>query len=252
MRNKLIIGNWKMHGSVAENAALIEQLTQGVPLLDANTEIGVCPCAIHIPQISELLAGHDRIHIGAQNVNEHTSGAFTGEISAGMLREFPVKYVLLGHSERRTLFGETDEMIAAKFVAVANEQMTPVLCIGESLQQREQNKTESVLLSQLESVLKVTGKESFSKAVIAYEPIWAIGTGKTATPEQAQAVHQVLRHWLATHLGEVSQRMQILYGGSVKPDNAKTLFSQNDIDGGLIGGASLNAEAFLGICEAAQ
>ncbi len=252
MRNKLIIGNWKMHGSVAENAALTMQLIQGVASLDENIEIAVCPCSVHISQIAELLAVNERIALGAQDVNENDKGAFTGEVSAAMVREFSVKYVLLGHSERRTLYAESDERIAAKFLAVVAQQLTPVLCIGETLVQKEQGETKAILLSQLDKVLKVTGAEHFSKAIIAYEPVWAIGTGKTASPEQAQAVHKILRDWLTEHLGDISQRIQLLYGGSVNPDNAGTLFTQDDIDGGLIGGASLNAAAFLEICAAAQ
>ncbi len=252
MRKKLIIGNWKMHGSVAENTVLISQLKAGLSSLKADIQVGVCPSAIHIPQVTELLSGDETIALGAQDVNEHRLGAYTGEISTQMLSEYPVRYVLLGHSERRTLYGETNARIAAKFVTVVAAQMKPVLCIGESLQQREQHETESILLSQLNSVLKVAGKECFSHAVIAYEPVWAIGTGKTATPDQAQAVHQLIRHWLATHLGDVSTKIQMLYGGSVKPANARSLFSQNDIDGGLIGGASLKAADFLAICAAAQ
>jgi len=241
-----------MHGGVEENLALIQQLLDDKYFQDKNFQMGICPVTLHIPQVADLIQKRSHILLGAQNANEHQSGAFTGEVSAKMLAEYGVNIVLLGHSERRTLFAETDALIAAKFKAVIEQQLTPVLCIGESLAQREQEQTESVILAQLETVLDKVGRNDFANCIIAYEPIWAIGTGETATPDQAQCVHHCIRQWLHEKLGNKAATMSIIYGGSVKPDNAETLFSQEDIDGGLIGGASLDAKSFIAICAAAQ
>lgn len=241
-----------MHGNLADNPGLLEPIIQQAKSLHENVNIGVCPVALHIPQVRDLITAESGLLLGAQDCNEHDSGAFTGEVSASMLQESGVKLVLVGHSERRSIYGESDERVAEKFQAVINNQMTPVLCIGETLEQREQGQTEAVILQQLDAVLKKSGADSFSNGIIAYEPVWAIGTGKTATPEQAQQVHYCIRQWLQQNLGEAAQNISVLYGGSVKPDNAEMLFSQPDIDGGLIGGASLNAASFMAICAAAQ
>lgn len=254
MRQRLVIGNWKMYGSQKANKALIEGLKPA--LSNVKSQVAVCPPFAYLQQVSELLSisstesATSSIELGSQDVNENPQGACTGEISADMLNEFNCRYVLVGHSERRTLFGDTDHRVAHKFDAVSKANMTPVLCIGETLEQRQQHETEAVILSQLEAILTVAGTEQFKNCVIAYEPIWAIGTGKTASPEQAQSVHAVIRNWLKEKLGAESAKMQILYGGSVKADNAAQLFAQQDIDGGLIGGASLDAEAFIAICAA--
>ncbi len=251
MRKKLVIGNWKMNGNFAANQALIAGLDAAINCSDAEftTEIVVCPTFAYLQQLSELLKD-SKIGLGAQDVSEYSEGAYTGEVSASMLTEFATKYVLVGHSERRTLFADNDQRVAQKFVAICNANMTPVLCIGETLQQREQGETEKVILSQLSAVLDVAGETQFASAVIAYEPIWAIGTGMTASPEQAQSVHAVIRQWLQQKLPKSAEQMQLLYGGSVKADNAKQLFAQEDIDGGLIGGAALDATAFIAICAA--
>ncbi len=246
-----MIGNWKMNGNFASNQALIAGLDAAINCSDTEftTEIVVCPTFAYLQQLSELLKDSN-IGLGAQDVSEYSEGAYTGEVSASMLTEFATKYVLVGHSERRTLFADNDQRVAQKFVAICNANMTPVLCIGETLQQREQGETEKVILSQLSAVLDVAGETLFSSAIIAYEPIWAIGTGMTASPEQAQSVHAVIRQWLQQKLPKSAEQMQLLYGGSVKADNAKQLFAQEDIDGGLIGGAALDATAFIAICAA--
>lgn len=234
---RLVAGNWKMHGNRAANAALLEALLRGAG--------GAAQCAVCVPypylqQASERLHG-TAIALGAQNVSEHKQGAYTGEVSAAMLADFGCRYVIVGHSERRHLFGESDEQVAAKFAAAQAAGLTPILCVGETLEEREAGRTEEVVARQLEAILK---KYSFGTAVLAYEPVWAIGSGRNATPEQAQAVHAFLRR-------RVSAASPVLYGGSVKPANAAGLFSMPDIDGGLIGGASLVAEDFLAILQAA-
>ena len=250
MRRKLVAGNWKMHGSrrfVEETLRAIRDATDGQDAV----EMAVCPTLIHLPLAAQVLSG-SRIELGAQNVHPAAEGAFTGEVSAPMLAEFSVRYVIVGHSERRQLFGETDQQVADKFAAVLAADLIPILCLGETLQQREQGITHQVVLSQLDAVLDNEGSEVFRQAVIAYEPIWAIGTGKTATPEQAQDVHGMIRQHLAERDGEVAEKCRILYGGSVKAANAGELFGQPDIDGGLVGGASLKADEFASICKSAS
>ena len=235
-RVRLVAGNWKMHGSRASNAALLDVLVKENP-----PGCAVCVPFPYLAQAAERLRG-SRIAWGAQNVSEHAQGAYTGEVSAAMAAEFGCRYVIVGHSERRQLYGETDAQAAAKFAAVQAAGMTPILCVGETLQERDAGKTEEVVGRQLSSVLE---KNSFEKAVLAYEPVWAIGTGRNATPEQAQAVHAFLRK-------RVAAETTILYGGSVKPQNAAALFAMPDIDGGLIGGASLVAKDFIDIVKAAK
>ena len=236
MRLPLVAGNWKMHGNRAANGALLDAIVAGAGGLQ-GVECAVC---VPFPYLGETAArlGNTPVSWGAQNVSEHAQGAYTGEVSAAMLKDFGCKYALVGHSERRQLYGETDALVAAKFAAAAKQGLTPILCVGETLAEREAGRTEEVVARQL-------GAVKFDNAVLAYEPVWAIGTGKTATPEQAQAVHAFLRE-------RVPQETRILYGGSVKADHAATLFAQKDVDGGLIGGASLVARDFLAILQAAQ
>lgn len=248
MPRKLVAGNWKMHGSLTDNAALLAGVVAGAQSL--NCDIAVCVPFPYLSQVHQVLAGTP-VRLGAQNLSEHAKGAYTGEVSAGMLNDFACAYVIVGHSERRSLYGETDAQVAAKFVAAQVAGITPILCLGESLQEREAGVTEAVVSRQLDAVLAVTGIAAFARAVIAYEPVWAIGTGLTATPEQAQAVHAFIRSRLAHHDAGIATNVVIQYGGSMKPGNAAELMAQPDIDGGLIGGAALVAEDFLGICRAA-
>jgi len=247
MPRKLVAGNWKMHGSLADNATLLAGVVSGVQDLDC--EVAVCVPFPYLSQVQQALSGTP-IRLGAQNLSEHAKGAYTGEVSAAMLKDFACAYVIVGHSERRSLYGETDAQVAAKFVAAQGAGITPILCLGESLQERESGVTEAVVARQLDAVLAVAGIAAFAKAVIAYEPVWAIGTGLTATPEQAQAVHAFIRGRLAQHDSAMAANVVIQYGGSMKPSNATELLSQPDIDGGLIGGAALVAEDFLAICRA--
>jgi triosephosphate isomerase (TIM) len=235
MRTPLVAGNWKMHGNRASNGALLDALVSGIGGLQ-GVECAVCVPFPYLGEVAGRLKGTS-LAWGAQNVSEHAQGAYTGEVSAPMLAEFGCRYVLVGHSERRQIYGESDEVVAKKFAAAASKGLTPVLCVGETLGEREAGRTEEVVARQL-------GAVKFDKAVLAYEPVWAIGTGRTATPEQAQAVHAFLR-------ARVPEGTRILYGGSVKKDNAASLFAMADVDGGLIGGASLVAEDFLAIVQAA-
>lgn len=242
MRSRLVAGNWKMHGSRASNRALLDAVVAGIAGLD-GAECAVCVPFPYLGDAAGQLA-NTRLALGAQNLSEHAQGAFTGEVSATMLAEFGCRYVLVGHSERRQLYGETDAAVAAKFAAAAGQGITPVLCLGETLAEREAGRTEEVVGRQLEAVLRLNEKKLFEKAVVAYEPVWAIGTGRTAAPEQVQEVHSFLRKKLFAGT-------RLLYGGSVKRENAAALFALPDVDGGLIGGASLVAEDFLAIVKAA-
>jgi len=247
MRTTLIAGNWKMNGDLQSVIGLVEGIKAG----DAgNAELVVCPPAVYLMKVGGMLA-QSGIALGAQNVCDREKGAFTGEISANMLRECGCRYVIVGHSERRSLYGESDELVAARFEMARQGGLVPILCVGESLDERDSGVTEAVVARQIDAVLEGSGIEAFGQAVIAYEPVWAIGTGQVATPEQAQAVHQFIRQRLAQLDGEIAQRVQILYGGSMNPANASQLLSQPDIDGGLIGGASLKADDFLAIAQAA-
>jgi triosephosphate isomerase len=243
---KRIFGNWKMNGSLASNAALLDSLTQG--LGHADCEIAVCAPAPYLAQLQSLLSG-SAIAIGAQDLSVHASGAFTGEVSGAMLREFGVRYVLVGHSERRQYHAESDEMVARKAQAALASGITPVVCVGETLAQREAGETEAVVRRQLSAVVQRNG-HCLSEIVLAYEPVWAIGTGLTATPAQAQAVHAVLRAQLLAAT-TAAARVPILYGGSMNAANAAELLAQADIDGGLVGGASLKAADFLAIVACA-
>jgi triosephosphate isomerase len=252
MRRRVVIGNWKMHGSresISELLATIES-----SCLDPAIEIAVCPTSLHIAEVVEQLSKsskNSRIAVGAQNVCDAESGAFTGEVSAQMLAEFGVCYVLVGHSERRELYGESDQLVAAKAAAAISSGLTPVVCVGETLAQRQEGKTECVVLRQLNAVVQQIGIEGIEKCIVAYEPVWAIGTGETASPAQAQEVHAALRNRLQQLDAALAETTPILYGGSVKASNAAELFAQPDIDGGLVGGASLKAEEFNAICASA-
>ena len=249
MRQKLVAGNWKMHGGLEANAALLRSVAAGAAGL-GQVAVAVCVPYPYLAQAQSLLTG-THVAWGAQNLSEHAKGAYTGEVSASMLSDFGCRYVLVGHSERRSLYGEGDALVAAKFMATQAAGLCPVLCVGETLAERERGETAAVVAAQIDAVLGVAGIEAFAKAVVAYEPVWAIGTGRTATSDQAQEVHAAIRAQLASVDGRVAEALQILYGGSVKPGNAQELFGMPDIDGGLIGGASLVDEDFLAICRAA-
>ena len=249
-RRALVAGNWKMNGSRAEAATLTNRIAQATPGLP-NVEVVICPPFILIPLVAELLKKSGGVAWGGQNLHAQPAGAFTGEVSGPMLRDYGCTYVIVGHSERRTLFGENDVVVAEKFGAAQTAGLVPILCVGETLAEREAGKTEAVVARQLRAVLGRHGIKALANAVIAYEPVWAIGTGRTASPAQAQDVHAFIRAQLTAEDGAVASGLRILYGGSVKGDNAKELFAQPDIDGGLIGGASLKADEFLAICRAA-
>ena len=250
MRRKLVVGNWKMHGDLASNKALLEGVLAGVKALRA-ADYGVCVPYPYMAQAQSMLQGSN-VAWGAQNLSQHEKGAFTGAVAPGMLVDFGCTYVIIGHSERRALFHESNDIAAAKFDTAIKFGLTPIFCVGETLDERESGVTEQVVGRQLEVVLNHVGAQALAKAVIAYEPVWAIGTGKTATPEQAQAVHAFIRQRVAQLDQGVAQGLRILYGGSMKPGNAAELMGMSDIDGGLIGGASLVAQEFVAICSAAQ
>lgn len=247
MRRALIAGNWKMHGSVRQVSTLLEQLTEALGAGVNTADVVICPPSVYLAQAEHLLRGTELI-LGAQNAYCESQGAFTGEVSPQMLADFLVRYVIVGHSERRQLFGETDELIARKFHAVREAGQIPVLCLGETWEERERGDAESVVRQQLEAVMGADAA-AFERAVIAYEPVWAIGTGETASPGQAQQMHGFIRSLVAQQDAGLAGQVQIIYGGSVKPDNAAELFACEDIDGGLIGGASLDAGAFIQICN---
>jgi triosephosphate isomerase (TIM) len=248
MRQTLVAGNWKMNGSLAANQQLLEGVKAGVEA-GVNAKVIVCPPAIYLAQAAQALAG-SAVSLGGQNLSSEKSGAFTGEVSADMLLDTQCEYVIVGHSERRALFGETDEMVADKYAAAMAAGLVPILCVGELLEERESGATEAVVARQLDAVIAKLGVAALASGVVAYEPVWAIGTGKTASPQQAQDVHAFIRQRVAEKDADVAEKLQLLYGGSVKPDNATELFAMADIDGGLIGGASLDAEGFLAICRA--
>ena len=249
MRRSLVVGNWKMNGSRDKTRALLGEILAGLGQL-ANVDVGVCPPYVHLPDASELLKGSS-VLLGSQNVADQDEGAFTGEISAPMLLELGCALAIVGHSERRMIYGESSALVAARYAKAIQHGLVPILCIGETLEERESDRTFEVIGEQLDAVLNSSGVASLTKAVIAYEPVWAIGTGKTASTEQAQEVHAWIRAKIAKLDASVAEKIQILYGGSVKGDNAAALFSMPDIDGGLIGGASLDANSFLKICHSA-
>jgi triosephosphate isomerase (TIM) len=246
MRRQLDVGNWKMNGSRHSTRDLLDALVSGWKG-NEGAEVVVCPPYPYLAQAAQLLEGSN-VGLGAQDVCQYGDGAYTGEVSARMLADVPCQYVIVGHSERRRLFYESDALVAEKFIAAQRAGLTPILCVGESLAQRDNNEALAVIGRQLNAVIHKAGLKAFSHAVVAYEPIWAIGTGRTASPKSAQEAHQFIRE----QLGELGPSVRILYGGSVKECNAAELFAKPDIDGGLIGGASLDGSEFLAICRAAQ
>jgi triosephosphate isomerase len=250
MRRPFVAGNWKMHGTRTQNAELIEALLLGLPAQPPG-DIAVCPPFVYLWEAARLLKGSP-VALGAQSVCAEALGAFTGEVAASMLKDVGCAYVIVGHSERRALYKEDDSLVARKFLAAHGQGMTPILCVGETLEERERGATTQVVSRQLAAVLDLAGVSAFSRAVLAYEPVWAIGTGKNATPEQAQDVHAHIRAELGARDAKIAADARILYGGSVKATNAREIFAMPDVDGGLIGGASLKADEFLKICAAAQ
>ena len=250
MRLKLVAGNWKMHGGIEQNRDLLDRIVTGTAGIQ-NASCAVCVPYPYLSQVQTILK-NTHVSWGAQNISQHDKGAYTGEVSSTMLTDFCCKYVIVGHSERRTLYGEDSRTVSLKFKVAQDADLIPILCIGETLEQREKGITEKVVEEQLDAVIELVGIDALASSVLAYEPIWAIGTGKTATPKQAQEVHVFIRNRVASHNIKVATELQILYGGSVKASNAAELFSMPDIDGGLIGGASLVADEFISICVAAQ
>jgi triosephosphate isomerase (TIM) len=250
MRKPLVAGNWKMHGSRADNARLVRDLLDALRP-EWAADVLLCPPYVYLWETGRLIKDSD-VTLGAQNVCAETQGAFTGEVSAAMLRDVGCRYVLVGHSERRQIYGESDALVARKFVAAQSHGLTPVLCVGETLDERESGRTHEVVSRQIDAVLAVSGIRAFGSAVVAYEPVWAIGTGRNASPEQAQEVHGLIRRKLGALDATITASARILYGGSVKASNARDLFSMPDIDGGLVGGASLKADEFARICAAAD
>ncbi len=250
MRRILVAGNWKMHGSTAMAESLVRGILEGIEETP-DVDVAVFPPAPYLGAVGAVARG-TRLAWGGQTLNPNAVGAFTGEVSGAMLRDLGCRYVLVGHSERRSLFGETDDDVAARFVAARDQGLEPVLCVGETREEREAGVTEEVVARQVDAVLALTGIEGFADAVLAYEPVWAIGTGLTATPEQAQAVHAFLRGKLQSLDDIIGGQIRILYGGSVKASNAADLFAQEDLDGALVGGASLTADDFVGICRGAS
>jgi triosephosphate isomerase len=250
IRQPLVAGNWKMNGSLTEVRSLIEGIKRGIGS-GIKAEVAVCPPFVYLALVSEHLKGTP-IKLGAQNLSPQDKGAFTGEISGLMLKDYNCEYAIVGHSERRMLFGETDALIAEKFAQALKVGLTPILCVGELLEEREAGQTEAVVNRQVQAVLERAGVRAFNRAVVAYEPVWAIGTGRTASSEQAQEIHAFIRALIAAQNHGVAKNLRILYGGSVNIANAAGLFRMADIDGGLIGGASLEANTFLAICHAAE
>ena len=247
MRGKLVVGNWKMNGSLRQNDALLADLRSGWTAMPSR-RIAICVPFPYLWQAQAALSGSS-LDWGAQNISEHASGAFTGEVAAAMVAEFGCRLAIVGHSERRRLYGETDAAVANKAAAALAAGLTPIVCVGETLAERDAAATDAVVLRQLDAVAAVLG-EKLAQAVVAYEPAWAIGTGRTASPREAEAVHELLRRRLRTGVGGAAEEMLLLYGGSVKADNAKALFACANIDGGLVGGASLQADEFLAIARA--
>jgi triosephosphate isomerase len=250
MRQPLVAGNWKMNGTLASVRELLAGIRAGLGEV-SKCEVAVCPPYVFLPQAQADLSG-SVVSWGGQNLSTEQSGAFTGEIAASMLLDFGCTYAIVGHSERRTLYGEDDAVVARKFAVARAAGLKPILCVGETLEERERGVTEEVVARQVDAVINLEGVAALADGVIAYEPVWAIGTGATATPAQAQQVHEFIRQRVARSSAQVADGLRILYGGSMKPDNAVELMGQPDIDGGLIGGASLKAADFLAICKAAH
>jgi triosephosphate isomerase (TIM) len=250
MRRPIVAGNWKMHGSRVETARLIEELLAQCPEQPAALCV-ICPPFVYLQEAGRLLRD-SAFNLGAQNVCAETQGAFTGEVSAAMLKDVGCEYVIVGHSERRLLYRESDQLVARKFAGAQSKGLVPILCVGEQLADREAGRTQEVIARQLDVVLELCGAGALEQGVIAYEPVWAIGTGRNATPEQAQEVHAFIRARVAARDARIAAATRILYGGSVKAGNAAELFAMPDVDGGLIGGASLKADEFLTILSAAR
>jgi triosephosphate isomerase len=251
MRQMMVAGNWKMHGSVAFTSDMVTTLASKV-VIKENVTLLVCPPAVYLAQAAAA-AAHSGVHVGAQNLASVASpGAYTGEVAGFMLADIGCQYVIVGHSERRALYAEDNEIVAHKAKVALDAGLVPLVCVGETLEQREAGKAQEIITAQLDAVSAVIGVDGWSQAIVAYEPVWAIGTGRTASPEQAQEIHAVIRARLAELDAGMATAMRILYGGSVKPDNAESIFSQLDVDGGLIGGASLNADDFARIYACAQ
>jgi triosephosphate isomerase len=248
MRQKIVAGNWKMHGSRAANAPLIEAIVATV----TSERVGcvICPPHVYLHDAARALRG-GAVALGAQDLCAEAGGAFTGEVSGAMLRDVGCAYTLVGHSERRTLFGESSALVARKLAAALGAGLIPILCVGEQLAEREAGRTEQIVATQLEAITQLSGIQPLGGAIIAYEPVWAIGTGRTATPEQAQEVHAFIRQRIGAEDAKIAAGLRILYGGSVKAANARDIFAMPDVDGGLIGGASLKADEFLAIVAAA-
>jgi triosephosphate isomerase len=249
-RRSLVAANWKMNGTLHGIRRLTADLRAGLGER-GRADVAICAPFPYLAEMQDALAGSS-IMLGAQNVSEHESGAYTGEVSATMLRDYNCAFAIVGHSERRALYGETDGVVMRKFVRAVNSDLTPILCVGESLAEREAGQTQDVVARQLDAVIAGAGVGAFAKAVLAYEPVWAIGTGRTASPEQAQEVHAFIRLRLARHDERVADGLRILYGGSVKSANAGALLGMADVDGGLVGGASLDAAEFISICRAVR
>ena len=250
MRQPLVAGNWKLNGSLDTIAELVSGIGNQLSAVNV-AELAVCPPFVYLGYVQQLLDGVN-ISLGSQDCSDQESGAYTGEVAASMIKEFGCKYIIIGHSERRHIYGENNEIVAIKFEQVKKSNLVPILCVGETLQDREDGHTEVIIAKQLDAILERFGIEGFMDTVIAYEPVWAIGTGQTATPDQAQEVHEFIRNKLDALNKDIAANIRILYGGSMKPDNAKQLLEQNDIDGGLIGGAALKAEDFIAIAVAAN
>ncbi len=250
MRQPLVAGNWKLNGSLGAISELLSGIGEQLSAVKV-AELAICPPFIYLGHVQRLI-GKSGISLGAQDCSDQDSGAYTGEVAATMIKEFGCKYIIVGHSERRHIYAESNDRVAKKYEQVKNSQLVPILCVGETLRDREDGRTEVIIAQQLDAVLGRIGIDGFVDAVIAYEPVCAIGTGETATPEHAQKVHEYIRNKLAAISKDIAANIRILYGGSMKPENAKQLLEQNDIDGGLIGGAALKAKDFIGIALAAN
>jgi triosephosphate isomerase len=250
MRRNIIVGNWKMNGALEMARSLVEEIATGVENLN-SVDIVLCPPYVYLPLAAEIVKNSPSVALGAQNSSEHSSGAYTGEVSSTMLKEIGCKYVITGHSERRQYYGESDEDVAHKTNVVNAENMTPIACVGETLEERDSGQTRFVVERQVDALLRIVGRDEIEHVLIAYEPVWAIGTGKTASPEQAQEVHSWIRQSLQSANENAARSCRILYGGSVNGENAQSVLIQPDVDGCLVGGASLKSTEFLRICNAA-